>query len=346
MCLFGEHQDYFGLAIIAGAIDLRITISGRRRADQMFVIDLPDMGAKEEFTFAREILYDQKRDYLKSAVNIHRRAKLPMTGWDCQVRGTIPINAGTSSSSALVVAWNKFLLEAAGDPRAHRPHDIAELGYLTEVAEFKEPGGKMDHYASALGGVVWIRFDDPMKLDQLENPLGTFVLADSLQKKDTTGTLGFIKSHVLEGAARVAMAIAGFDLKSPLTAGVLAETDKLPADHRRLLKGTLMTRDLTKEGAALFHANKPFDHERFGALLTAQHAVLRDQLQISTEKIERMIAKALDAGALGAKINGSGGGGCMFAYAPNAPEKVASAIAEAGGRPFIVHIAEGVKRDV
>jgi len=345
MCLFGEHQDYFGLAIIAGAIDLRITISGRRRADQMFVIDLPDMGAKEEFTFAREILYDQKRDYLKSAVNIHRRAKLPMTGWDCQVRGTIPINAGTSSSSALVVAWNKFLLEAAGDPRARRPHDIAELGFLTEVAEFKEPGGKMDHYASALGGVVWIRFDDPMKLDQLENPLKTFVLADSLQKKDTTGTLGFIKSHVLEGAARVAKTIAGFDLKSPLAAGVMAEIDKLPTDHRRLLKGTLMTRDLTKEGAALFQA-KSFDHERFGALLTAQHAVLRDQLQISTEKIEQMIANALDAGAFGAKINGSGGGGCMFAYAPNAPEKVASAIAEAGGRPFIVHIAEGVKRDV
>ena len=83
---------------------------------------------KEEFSFVREIPYEQKRDYLKSAVNIHRRAGLPMTGWDCEVRGTIPINAGTSSSSAMVVAWNKFLLEAAGDPRAHRPHDIAEWG--------------------------------------------------------------------------------------------------------------------------------------------------------------------------------------------------------------------------
>jgi galactokinase len=125
MCLFGEHQDYFGLAIIAGAIDLRLTISGKRRGDQKFVIDLPDMGTKEDFSFAGEIPYEQKRDYLKSAVNIHRRAGLPMTGWDCEVRGTIPINAGTSSSSALVVAWNRFLLEAAGDPRAHRPDDIA-----------------------------------------------------------------------------------------------------------------------------------------------------------------------------------------------------------------------------
>ncbi len=34
----------------------------------------------------------------------------------------------------------------------------------------------------------------------------------------------------------------------------------------------------------------------------------------------------LDAGAYGAKINGSGGGGCMFAYAPASPEKVKAAI--------------------
>jgi galactokinase len=69
-------------------------------------------------------------------------------------------------------------------------------------------------------------------------------------------------------------------------------------------------------------------------------------LQISTPKIERMIRAALDAGAFGAKINGSGGGGCMFAYAPDDPEKVAVAVEKAGGQAFIVHIDEGVKREV
>lgn len=344
MCLLGEHQDYFGLAIIAAAVDLRIGFRGTRRSDTTFAIDLPDMGERETFSFAAEIPYEQKRDYLKSAVNIHRRAGLPMTGWDIEVRGNIPINAGTSSSSAMVVAWNKFLLEAAGDPRAQDPYALAELGFETEVAEFKEPGGRMDHYASALGGIVWIRFDEPMKLDRLENHLGTFVLANSLQKKDTTGTLGFIKSRVLEGAATVARAIPGFTLKSELTPQVLAEIDKLPPDNLRLLKGTLLTRDLTKEGAVLFQT-KPFDHEKFGGMLTAQHAVLRDHLRISTDKIEAMIAAALDAGAIGAKINGSGGGGCMFAYAPRDPEKVAAAIARVGGQPFIVRVGEGVRRD-
>ncbi|MDD8025913.1 MAG: galactokinase family protein [Acidobacteriota bacterium] len=344
VCLLGEHQDYFGLAIIAAAIDLRISIAGTPRADDRIVIDMPDMGEREELTTAAEMPYDKPRDYLKSAVNIHRRAGLPMRGWDCRITSTIPINAGTSSSSAMVVAWNKFLLEAAGDPRAADPRALAELGFETEVAEFKEPGGRMDHYASAFGGVVWIRFDEPMLFDRLRNPLGTFVLADSMQKKDTTGTLGFIKSRVLAGAARVAERIPGFNLKSPLTDESRAVLDGLPDDERRLLLGTLLTRDLTRKGADLFQA-PAFDHRCFGEMLTAQHAVLRDHLRISTDKIEVMIKAALDAGALGAKINGSGGGGCMFAYAPVRPDRVAAAVAEAGGRPFIVRVDEGARRE-
>ena len=149
--------------------------------------------------------YDKPRDYLKSAVNIHRRAGLPLSGWDCRITSTIPINAGTSSSSAMVVAWNKFLLEAAGDPRAADAQALAELGFDTEVAEFREPGGRMDHYASAYRRCC---LDPLRRADGLrpaaQSPRDAFVLANSLQKKDTTGTLGFIKSHVLAGAARVA----------------------------------------------------------------------------------------------------------------------------------------------
>jgi galactokinase len=344
MCLLGEHQDYFGLAIIAAAIDLRITFAGTRRTDDRIIIDMPDIGERAELTAAAEMPYENKRDYLRSAVNIHRRAGLPLTGWDIRVTSTIPINAGTSSSSAMVVAWNKFLLEAAGDPRAKDPRALAELGFQTEVAEFKEPGGRMDHYASAYGGVVWIRFDEPMKFEQMENSLGTFVLANSLQKKDTTGMLGFIKNGALNGAAAVRRTIPGFDLKSPLTAAVRTVLDALPGDERRLLKGTLLTRDLTAEGAGLFKS-RPFDHRRFGSMLNAQHAILRDHLGISTDKIEAMIAAALDAGAFGAKINGSGGGGCMFAYAPDRPDTVAAAIERVGGQPFIVHVGEGARRE-
>ncbi len=345
VCLFGEHQDYFGLPIIAAAINLRISINGTKREDHTIKIDLPDIRELEEFSLDKEVEYAKERDYLKSAVNVLRRKGIRIpTGWDCRVRGTIPINSGTASSSALVVTWVKFLLEAAQDERANDPEEIAELSFLAEVAEFKEPGGKMDHFSSALGGVVSVDFDGGLEARKLKNSLKEFVLADSLQKKDTTGMLGHIKSHVLEGVTRIQEKNDGFNLKSPLTQRENEEIERLSPDVARLLKGTLLTRDLTAEGKALFEA-EIFDHYRFGELLSRQHDVLRNYLRISTPKIEEMIDASLKAGALGAKTNGSGGGGCMFAYAPEKAENVAEALEEKGAKAFIVRVDSGVRRE-
>lgn len=345
VCLFGEHQDYFGLSVIAAAITLRISISGKKREDQKIKIDLPDVGEREELHLDKEIQYTKARDYLKSAINVLKRKGVSLSkGWDCLVQGKIPINSGTASSSALVVAWIKFLLEAAGDNRAENPAEIAELGFLSEVAEFNEPGGKMDHFSSALGGVVSIDFGQKIKLKKLENPLQEFVLADSLQKKDTTGTLGWIKSQVYEGVNSIRKKLEGFNLKSSSLHEAEEVMEKLSPDIKRLLKGTLLTRDLTAKGKTIFQSDV-FDHEQFGRLLSYQHEVLRDYLNISTPKIEQMIEASMKAGAFGAKTNGSGGGGCIFAYSPGKAEEVAEALEEVGSKVQIVRIDEGVRRD-
>jgi len=332
LCLFGEHQDYFGLSIIAAAINLRIFICGKKRKDKKIKIRKPDLGEEDEFFLEKELSYHQERDYLRSVVNIIQREGIHLlSGWNCLIRGNIPINSGSASSSALVVAWIKFLLEAHRAFKHLTPEKIAELGFLAEVAEFKEPGGKMDHYSSSLGGVLCIHFNENLWFKKLKNPLKEFVLADSLQKKDTTGMLGYIKSHVLRGVTSVNQKIRNFSLKSPLTPEVQQEIEKLPSEDKRLLYGTLLTRDLTKEGENLFESDE-FDHTRFGQLLSLQQGVLRDYLHISTPKIEEMIESSLEAGALGAKINGSGGGGCIFAYTPENAEQVAEALRKSGAK--------------
>ena len=58
-----------------------------------------------------------------------------------------------------------------------------------------------------------------------------------------------------------------------------------------------------------------------------------------------MITEALNSGAYGAKINGSGGGGCMFAYAPDDPERVKIAIENAGGEAFIINADSGSREE-
>jgi galactokinase len=333
------------LSIIAAAINLRIAVEGKERTDRLVKISLPDIGEKEEFSLDSELAYEKERDYIRSAINILRRQGIPFhSGWDCLIQGTIPINSGSASSSALVVAWLKFLLESVEDKRANFPEEIAELGFLAEVAEFEEPGGKMDHFSSALGGVISINFGENMKIKKLKNPLQEFVLADSLQKKDTTGMLGTIKNHVLKGTDSLGKKIENFSLESPLSPEIIDEMEDLPPESKRLLKGTLLTRDLTSEGKTLFEQDT-FDHVRFGELLTRQFEVLRDYHHISTPKIEQMIEESLSAGALGAKINGSGGGGCIFAYAPDNAENVSEALEKLGAKVYIIRVDEGVRRE-
>ena len=343
ICLFGEHQDYFGLPVIAAAINLRINISGKKREDSDLVIDLPDIQDIEKFSLIEDIAYRKERDYLRSVVNVLRRNNVPISsGWDCKVQGNIPINSGTSSSSALVVAWIKFLLEATRSPEAKSPETIAELAFQAEVAEFAEPGGKMDHYASSLGGIVDIHFENRLKVARFKNPLQEFVLADSLIRKDTTGTLGFIKSHVLQGVSEIRKRIKGFSLYDKVGENERDEIVKLPKDVKRLLEGTLLTRDITAQGESLFRSDS-FDHTRFGELLTSQHEVLRDYLQVSAPKLERMIETALNEGALGAKINGSGEGGCIFAYTPHVAERVAESLKKLDTKVAIIRIDEGAR---
>ncbi len=74
--------------------------------------------------------------------------------------------------------------------------------------------------------------------------------------------------------------------------------------------------------------------------------MLKDVLKISTPKIDRMIDATLDAGAYGAKINGSGGGGCMFAYAPENTDKVLEAVKNISPDSHIVKVDEGTREEL
>ena len=345
LCLLGEHQDYFGLPILAAAINLRIFITGKRIPEKEIRMDLPDIDEKMIFPLGQTLPYSQERDYLRSAINILQRQGMAISsGWDCRVQGNIPINSGTASSSALVVAWIRFLLEAADETSQADPQNNAELAFHAEVSEFNEPGGKMDHYASAYGGVISLHFAEQIRVRSYPNQLGDFVLADSLIRKDTTGTLGFIKSNVLNGLKRIQQKIPEYSLNSAGGDQEQEEITKLPPTEKRLVQGTLKTREVTAAGEGLFQTSE-FDHARFGELLNQQQDVVRDYLQISVPKIDRMIETSLAAGALGAKINGSGQGGCIFAYAPGKAEAVADALKSLDTRPMIVCIDSGVSSE-
>jgi galactokinase len=346
ICLFGEHQDYLGLPVIAAAISLRLRIEGEPRPDRQIRISLPDIHQTESFTLQSEIPYDNQRDYYKSVINLLQRegAVIP-SGYDIRLTSNIPINAGTSSSSALVVGWAYFLDRLARTAHIKTAAELADLAYRAEVEEFGEPGGRMDQTSISVGNVIYLESWPVPKVEALKPISGTFVLGDSQTAKDTLGVLKHVKYGMLEAVRKIREVNPGFSLHTFPAAQADEFRQLLTDDEFILFKGNLSDRDILLEAKALLEKGN-VDPVVFGNLLNRHQINLREAKRISTPKIDRMIDAARNAGALGAKINGSGGGGCMFAYAPDNAEAVAEAIEREGGKSYIITIDEGVRTEL
>jgi galactokinase len=345
VCLFGEHQDYLGLPVVPLAISLRVAVEGARRADMNVNLDLPDIGSKDSFSLEGPLVYRRERDYFRSAVNVMRRFGCTFSsGFDCVVHGEVPISAGTSSSSALVVSWVSFLARMSDEGWDLGPEECARLAHAAEVLEFNEPGGMMDQYTASFGGLLSIAFHPAVRVERLNASLGSFVLGDSGEPKDTMAILARVKNRVLAIMQRLAERNPEFSLHAAAVEDVERFGGELTVEEKALLRGTIRNRDLTREAVRLLRGTS-VDHREIGRLLDEHQAVLRDVLKISTPKIDALLDAALGAGAYGGKINGSGGGGCMFVYAPENAEAVARAIESAGGRAYIVHGDTGVRVD-
>jgi len=337
ICLFGEHQDYLGLPVIAMAISLRGKIKGEKREDKEIIFHKPDLGETESFSL-NDLSYTKPRDYFKSGIKVCQNERLTFSsGFECEITSEIPIRAGTSSSSAIMVSWIHFLSRMADEPANWDQQKIGELAYKAEVTEFNEPGGMMDQYSVAVGNIIYLESEPTLSIQTLNPNLGAFVLGDSCEPKDTIGILSRCRDSRLD-------IIRKLKVKNPNESvhnlDENANLSDLNGEEKKIIHGTIQNRDLLKK--ALIELEKDeTNHELIGALLTEHHTVLRDVLKVSTPKIESMLDAALDAGALGGKINGSGGGGCMFAYAPNNSEAIAEAIEKVGGKSYIVRADEG-----
>ena len=73
--------------------------------------------------------------------------------------------------------------------------------------------------------------------------------------------------------------------------------------------------------------------KELGALMDINNGLL-ESIGVSTKELSELVFASRISGALGAKITGAGGGGCMYALAPNKQREVETAIKIAGGIPI------------
>ena len=352
LCLFGEHQDYLNLPVIALSLPLfcRIQVTLHPEADDedeedescccgCLTLNIPQKNQTIVYKLDDlPVLDPEKPDFALAA--LHHALK---DGWELLLlhqhysaitfvsTSDLPMQAGVSTSSAFCVAWIQALAKLAANVPELEPLELARRAHYAEVTAFGAPGGTMDHVTSALGGLIRIG-PDPWQVERLiidedllddeertDDSLGVWVLAYSGEPKDTLRHLWRCKGSRL-------------DMFRKLGGDWDANTDdlELTDDEKVLLDATLVNRG-TEVAAYNLWKSESVNGEQLGNLMKQHHEALRDGLCLSSKVLEAMNEAALQSGAWGFKVVGSGGGGCGVAWCGlNIAESVAQAMEDAG----------------
>lgn len=348
ICLLGEHQDYLGLEVISGAMNLAVTFdateltpcpSEKNATPATFTINLTQTGETREIVPAFKES-PEGRDYLLSGLHVMSRQGLTFsTSWDIKVTGDLPIGKGVSSSSALCVGWIALLNSISDDPINLSALQIAHLAFQTEVLEFNEPGGMQDHLASALGGLIHLNFND--QCDQIPDitslePVPTdLLLVDSGETKETIGMIARIRSAV-ERQANALWQTSTPSLSTRLISDISRHSE-VPE-----LQATLANRDQVRRAVTAWKQAGATVPAELSHWINAHHKQLCTGIQSSSPTIDAMIEQALAIGASAGKVIGSGGGGCLLIYAPGCAESVATALRKTGAMVWSIEISDGV----
>lgn len=332
ICFFGDHQDYLGLPVIAASIDRYIYMEASPKEEKVLTIELLDLDRQETILLDEDFDILAPRDYFRSAIGVLKRAGINLQqGYHVKIRGDIPVEAGLSSSSAIVVAWIRLLLKLAHPQHSYSDEQIAQWSYTAEVLEFKEPGGLMDQYTIALGGMVCLNTITG-SYQRLSAPWESVIIGDSGIKKSTLSVLSLAKDNALEALEIVKAQHPSFQLQKAGKATYQQTEDLLPSALKPYWYGAIHNHLITQEALSLFNQSN-IEMKKLGQLINAHQTILQNQVKNTPSPMIKMMDAARAKGAYGAKIVGSGGGGCFVALcSQDSTLDVIKAIETAGAR--------------
>jgi len=240
----------------------------------------------------------------------------------------LPAKKGLSSSAAMCVAISAVIdithrrglndLSRAKDyvSKTETLTFCADMAYTGERKELSINCGQMDPYASAYGGVLHIDCtQEPAIVHPLKPRADLPLVIGDAGPKDTQRVLAWLG-------------------------------ERFKAREPAFMEGMSNIVRIVKEAKDELEKAKP-DRYRIGELMNENQHYLSKYLKISGDcpispsNLDKLLNASLEAGALGAKVSGSGGGGSMIALCqPEDVSRVARAIREAGGETHISKVAD------
>jgi len=233
----------------------------------------------------------------------------PATGFRVETHSESPAGAGISGSSALMISTTAALARFTGRKLSHE--QIREIAQNVEAQLIKVPTGCQDYYPALYGGVSAVQLD-----------------VDGIHRHE-------IACDADELDRRFVLAYTG----APRQSGINNwEVFKRHIDgDRRIFRNF---EHITEIARAMRDALTTSDWKETGRLLREEWKLRRTNAPaIATPTIDSLIAIAQKNGALGAKVCGAGGGGCvLFMTEPEARSRVEQKLSAAGAQllPFAV----------
>lgn len=312
------YSDKFGGAVLNATISMYAHAAIEPLDTDEIILHAVDRGEEYRLPAAGRLDIDDKLPLHKGCYNsIVEHFTGKKLGFRLTTYVDAPPGSGLGSSSTLVVAMLAAFSEWLQIPLGE--YDLASLAYKIEREDLNMAGGKQDQYTASFGGVNFIEFSEngsvlvnPLRikdsyLKELERDIVLYYTSVSRVSSDIIQQQKDIMEKESSGAAPGAASGGGSRLEA---------MHELKEQAYRL-KAALLRGELLEIGRAL---RKGWESKK----KTAD--------SISSPLIEKTFATALDAGALGGKISGAGGGGFAVFFCPGYSRfSVIEALAALGG---------------
>lgn len=235
------------------------------------------------------------------------------------VQSTVPIGSGLSSSAALEVATLRAIRQLL-----NFSFDDLEIAQLAQQAEIHYAGvqcGIMDQMASSLADTQHLLFLDTRSLERhlLPFPQNTAIVVIDSGVPRTLATSGY---NLRRMECQEAANLLGVDALREITEAQATAALPAPLNHR--------ARHVVTENNRVLEAVTGVSPERFGELMNASHASLRDDYQVSIPALDTLVSLLqITPGVLGARLTGAGfGGACVALVAAGEEGAIANQVLE------------------
>jgi galactokinase len=343
--LLGNHTDYNEGVVLGAAIDRGITVAGKRCSDGTIRIRSNKFG--EVQTPISELGPLTENRWANYAFGVTRELielHVPISGFEADITGDLPINAGLSSSAACALAIALFLLKIF--PRDVAPLEIAKACQRAENRFVGVQSGLLDQVASLFGRAHHAVFFD-VRSEEIRTvpfpPGVALIVAESGRKRDLTSGEYNLRREETHATAR-ALGVAA--LRDVSLEQLARQRDLSDLLYRRAAH-VIGENKRVERAVELLERG---DAAGFGELMNASHESSRINFENSTPELDLLVSIAQQLpGVLGARLTGAGFGGaivilCQRHHAKEIETELSRRYFEASAlktEVFICRIADG-----